>query len=143
VTDRSEIAEVASLLRPSLLRLVRVLRQQRAELSVTITHLSAMATLEKSGAMSAGELASYERVQPPSMSKVLATLEEAGYVRREPHPSDRRQAIIALTETGRDLLESERQMRDAWFSKQLARLGPDEVAALRSIIPLLDKLAEQ
>ena len=50
--------------------------------------------------MSAGELAACERVQPPSMTKVLASLEERGLVRRDAHPSDRRQAIIAITDAG-------------------------------------------
>ena len=47
-------------------------------MSVTLTQLSAMATLQKKGAMSAGELAACEQVQPPSMTKVLASLEEQG-----------------------------------------------------------------
>jgi DNA-binding MarR family transcriptional regulator len=139
---RDDVSELATALRPSLLRLVRVLRQQRAELSITLTHLSAMATLEKNGPMSPGELASQERVQPPSMTKVLATLEEVGFVRREPHPTDRRQAIIVLTPTGLELLESERRVRDAWLNNQIERLDPQEREALRAALPVLDKLAE-
>jgi len=73
---RTTIPELASLLRPALLRLTRIVRNQRVDLSVTLTQLSAMWTLEKRGPMSAGELANFERVQPPSMTKVLANLEE-------------------------------------------------------------------
>jgi DNA-binding MarR family transcriptional regulator len=101
-----------------------------------------MGTLRKKGAMSAGDLAAHERVQPPSMTKVLAMLEEKGLVTRAAHPSDKRQAIIALTAAGLDLLESERRQRDAWLSQRLAQLTPDERAALRDVIPVLDKLAE-
>jgi DNA-binding MarR family transcriptional regulator len=142
VTARNDIAELASELRPPLLRLLRVIRQQRADLSITLTHLSAMATLEKSGPMSPGELAAQERVQPPSMTKVLATLEDAGFVRRNAHPTDRRQAIIELTATGHDVLESERRVRDAWLNEQIALLNADEREALRAVIPVLRKLAE-
>ena len=134
-------AELASLLRPSLLRLTRVIRNQRVDLSITLTQLSAMGTLEKSGPIGAGELAARERVQPPSMTKVLASLEEHGYVRREPHPTDRRQAIIVLTDEGRKLLDSERRSRDAWLTQHLNELTADERALLARVVPVLDKLA--
>jgi DNA-binding MarR family transcriptional regulator len=93
--------------------------------------------------MSAGELAAYERVQPPSMTKVLANLEERGLVRRDPHPTDRRQAIIAITAAGQELLDSERRSRDLWLSQHLATLTVQERALLEQVVPVLDKLAEQ
>lgn len=140
---KSRSAELAVLLRPSLLRLTRLIRNQRADMSVTLTQLSAMGSLNKHGPMSAGELAAWERVQPPSMTKVLAHLEARGLVRRDAHPGDRRQAIISVTDAGRDLIERERRSRDAWLSKRLASLTPDERALLRNVLPVLDKLAEQ
>ena len=136
-------AELASQLRPALLRLTRLVRNQRVDMSVTLTQLSAMATLSKRGAMSAGELATCERVQPPSMTKVLANLEEKGLVRRDAHPTDRRQAIIAITDAGLELLESERRSRDAWLSRQLGVLSAEERALLQQVVPVLDKLAQQ
>ncbi|HEY3087013.1 MAG TPA: MarR family transcriptional regulator [Jatrophihabitantaceae bacterium] len=142
LTSRLTAAELSAALRPSLLRLTRILRNQRVDLSVTLTQLSAMATLSKKGPMSAGELAAFERVQPPSMTKVLASLEDKELVRRDAHPTDKRQAIIVLTNAGARLLESERRQRDAWLSQRLARLTPDERARLRDVIPVLDKLAE-
>jgi DNA-binding MarR family transcriptional regulator len=141
-TSRLTGAELSAALRPSLLRLTRILRNQRVDLSVTLTQLSAMGTLRKKGPMSAGELAAFERVQPPSMTKVLASLEDKGLVRRDSHPTDKRQAIIVLTDAGARLLDSERRQRDAWLSQRLARLTPDERALLRDVIPVLDKLAE-
>lgn len=111
-------------------------------MSVTLTQLSAMGTLLSRGPMSAGELAACERVQPPSMTKVLANLEERGLVRRDAHPGDRRQAIIAITEAGTALVYSERRTRDAWLAPRLSQLTPEERALLRNVIPVLDKLAE-
>jgi DNA-binding MarR family transcriptional regulator len=142
-TGRRTSSELAALLRPPLLRLTRLIRNQRVDMSVTLTQISAMATLAKRGSMSAGELASCEKVQPPSMTKVLANLEERGLVRRDQHPSDKRQAIISVTDAGRDLLESERRSRDAWLSRRLTELSPEERAKLHDVIPILDKLAEQ
>jgi DNA-binding MarR family transcriptional regulator len=135
-------AELASVLRPALLRLTRLVRNQRADTSVTLTQLAAMGTLFKNGPMSAGELAAIERVQPPSMSKVLANLEERGLIRRDPHPSDRRQAIVGITEQGVELLSSERRLRDAWLSRRLAELSADERELLVRVVPVLDRLAE-
>ncbi|HET6876963.1 MAG TPA: MarR family transcriptional regulator [Jatrophihabitans sp.] len=139
---RATISELASLLRPSLLRLTRLVRNQRVDMSVTLTQLSAMATLSKYGPMSAGELAGFERVQPPSMTKVLANLEERGLVQRTQHPTDRRQVIIAITPAGIALLDSERRSRDAWLSRGLASLTPEERSLLQQVVPILDKLAE-
>ncbi|MCW2595857.1 MAG: hypothetical protein QOJ78_1889 [Pseudonocardiales bacterium] len=140
---RTTIAELASLLRPSLLRLTRLVRNQRVDTSVTLTQLSAMATLHQRGPMSAGELAACEKVQPPSMTKVLANLEERDLVRRDPHPGDKRQAIIGITDAGTALLDSERRSRDAWLTRRLAALTPEERALLQRVIPILDKLAQQ
>ena len=139
---RATISELASLLRPALLRLTRLVRNQRVDMSVTLTQLSAMGTLSKYGPMSAGELAGCERVQPPSMTKVLANLEERGLVQRSQHPSDRRQVIIEITPAGTALLDSERRSRDAWLTRRLASLTPEERALLQQVVPILDKLAE-
>ncbi|WP_375486290.1 MarR family winged helix-turn-helix transcriptional regulator [uncultured Jatrophihabitans sp.] len=137
------VAALASLLRPSLLRFTRLVRNQRVDTSVTLTHLSAMNTLVQHGPMSAGELATCEKVQPPSMTKVLATLEERGLVSRQPHPDDKRQAIITITEAGQALLIEERRSRDRWLSLRLATLSPEERDVLHRVVPILDKLADQ
>lgn len=141
-TTKNSNAELSSVLRPVLLRVTRMLRNQRADQSLTLTHLSALAAL-LNGPMSAGELAAFEKVQPPSMTKILATLEARELVRREVHPSDRRQAIIALTPQGESLLDSERRSRDAWLSQRLAVLTPEERQVLSAAIPVLAKLADQ
>lgn len=137
----SEAAELASILRPSLLRLTRVIRNQRVDLSVTLTLLAALMTLANRGPMSPGELAGHERVQPPSMTTILAKLEAKGLVSRSPHPQDGRQVVVAATDAGRAFIAKERQARDAWLSTRLARLSEDERRQLREIQPLLDRLA--
>ncbi|MEO9137788.1 MAG: MarR family transcriptional regulator [Jatrophihabitans sp.] len=136
-------AELASQLRPALLRLTRLVRNQRVDTSVTLTQLSALYTLGVHGPMSAGELAACEQVQPPSMTKVLADLEEYGFVSREKHPTDRRCAVIGITAAGTALLESERRSRDAWLTRRLAELTPDERTLLERVVPILNSLAQQ
>lgn len=142
VQTKLTAAELAAALRPSLLRLTRRVRNQRVDTSVSLAQLSAMGTLLKRGAMSAGDLAAFEQVQPPSMTKILAGLEDKALVTREAHPSDKRQAIIVLTQAGSDLLESERRRRTAWLAQRIAKLTADERRAIRDVIPVLDKLAE-
>jgi DNA-binding MarR family transcriptional regulator len=127
-------------LRPALLRLTRTIRNQRVDESVTLTLLAALMTLEKYGPMSPGELAAHERVQPPSMTKILAKLEEKGLVQRTPHATDRRQVVVAATPAGTTLLAKERQERDAWLSTRLAMITPAERELLARVAPLLDRL---
>ena len=133
---------LASALRLSVVRLNRRLRGQRADTSVTLTQLAALATLKRHGALTPGELAAHEKVQPPSMTRVLAALEERGLVERRPHPTDGRQALVELTAEGRDLLRSEVRMREAWLARKLGELTEEERATLRSASELIDRLVE-
>lgn len=134
-------AQLAASLRPALLRLTRLIRQQRADMSITLTLVATLMTLDRLGPMSATELAACERIQPPSMTKILAKLEDAGLVNRTPHATDRRQSVVSVTEAARELIARERGARTAWLSTRLDMLEPAEREVLRSAVPVLDKLA--
>ncbi|MCU1688621.1 MAG: transcriptional regulator, MarR family [Pseudonocardiales bacterium] len=142
-TEAPETAGLATDLRHAVLRLTRRLRSQRADISVTITQLMALGTLFKHGPMSAGELAAHERVQPPSMTKILVALEEHGLSRREQHPSDRRQIVIQVTDAGRELLEQEGKLRDAWLATQLATLTAGDRDLLARASEVMSRLATE
>jgi DNA-binding MarR family transcriptional regulator len=135
------ITELASRLRHSLLRVTRLIRSQRTDTSVTLAELSALTTLCREGPMSAGELAMCEHVQPPSLTKVLASLEDYKLVRRGVLATDRRQAVIEPTQLGRRLLASEQRSRDTWLAVRLERLTAQERDMLDRVAPILDKLA--
>src|ERR1700742_1828891 len=101
---------LATAMRISISRLARRLRVERLGLGGTETVLSdiqlaALAALERHDSMTPGELAEHEKVQPPSMTRVIAVLEERGLVLRAPHPTDRRQVVLTVTTAGRDLVE--------------------------------------
>jgi DNA-binding MarR family transcriptional regulator len=132
---------LASALRLSVMRMARRMRAERADTSLTLTQLAALATVERHGPMTPGELATAERVQPPSMTRVVASLQEAGVVARAPHPTDGRQALLSVTDEGAALLREDRRRREAWLAGQLAALSDDERALLRDAVPLLDRLA--
>ena len=88
----------------AVVRLARQLRFRRVESAVTLSQLSALTTLAKEGAMTPGALASRERVRPPSMTRIIATLTELGLVERTAHPADGRQVLVAVSSTGADLM---------------------------------------
>lgn len=134
--------ELASVLRLSVMRLARRLRHERAETALTLTQLSALSAIDRHGAMTPGELAAHERVQPPSMTRVLAVLEERGLVSRIPHPTDGRQSIVSATDAARALLREDRRRREAWLVGRLAELTEADRAALRAVAPILDRLAQ-
>jgi len=135
-------AALASALRMTVMRLARRLRAQRVDTGHTLSQLAALATVERHGSMSPGELAAHEKVQPPSMTKLIARLEADGLLQRSPHPTDRRQQLLALTRAGRDLLAADRRRRDAWLSTHLGTLDADQLTALAQVLPLLQRLAE-
>ena len=136
-------AELASALRLSLLRVARRLRSQRVNTAVTLSQLSALATVLKCGPLSAGEIAAIERVQPPSMTKILASLEGAGWVERSSHPDDRRQSIIAITAAGRELLAEETRARDEWLAKRLVEFSQSDLRKLSEAVEVLDRLGSE
>lgn len=130
-----------SALRIAVARLARRLRAERSADSLPLSQMSALATLVHHGPMTPGELAGCEKVQPPSMSRILAMLEDRGYVGREPHPTDRRQAVLSVTEAGRRLIAEDRRRRDVWLAGRLAELSAAELELVRAVVPLLDRLA--
>ena len=145
-SDRSD-AGLATTLRISVSRLARRLRVERtvpglAEPDLSETQLAALAALDRHGSMTPGELAAHEKVQPPSMTRVISALVEAQLVRREPHLSDRRQVVLTVTDAGRDLVNKARRRRDVWLAKRLTELTPAERATLRAAAPILEKLSQ-
>jgi DNA-binding MarR family transcriptional regulator len=130
----------ASALAGAVSRLSRRLRQER-DSALTATQLSALGSLLRHGPLTVGALATYERVRPPSMTRTVNCLVEAGLVRREPHATDGRQVVLHLSEQGATVLESERRRRDAWLAQQLRLLAPEQRDLLRRTAPLLEELA--
>lgn len=132
---------LASALRLSVMRLARRMRAERSDTSLTLTQVAALATLERQGPLTPGELAAAERVQPPSMTRVVSSLQDAGLVRRAPHPTDGRQVLLSVTPAGGALLRKDRRRREAWLNRRLAELDDDERTLLADAVVLLDRLA--
>ncbi len=140
-------AGLATAMRISITRLARRLRVERLGLGATETALSdiqlaALAALERHDSMTPGELAEHEKVQPPSMTRVIAVLEERGLVTREPHATDRRQVILTVTAEGRDVVQRVRRRREAWLAQRLQELTHGERQILRAAAPILEKISQ-
>ena len=132
---------LASTLRLSVMRLARRMRAMRADTSLSLSQLAALATLERHGPLTPGELAAHEKVQPPSMTRLLAGLEAAGLVTRAAHATDGRQVVMTVSPAGQALLREDRRRRDAWLAQQLRTLDPDEIAVLGRAAVILERLA--
>jgi DNA-binding MarR family transcriptional regulator len=139
-------AGLATALRISVSRLARRLRAERLakglEPGLSDTQLAALASLERHSAMTPGEMADHEKVQPPSMTRVIAALEELGLVMRAPHATDRRQVVLTVTARGREVVQQSRRLREEWLAQRLRELTPQERAALRAAAPILEKLSQ-
>ncbi|MEU7868353.1 MarR family transcriptional regulator [Dactylosporangium sp. NPDC049140] len=137
---RLAAAQLAAALRDSITRLNRRLRQARPMGDLTITQLSALTSLELGGALTPRELAELERVQPPTLTKIVAKLEERGLVQRSPHPTDGRQVILAASESGRAVVAEHRRTRDEWLAKHLMALTPEEREVLTKAAEILGRI---
>jgi DNA-binding MarR family transcriptional regulator len=132
---------LASTLRLSVMRLARRMRAQRAETMLTLSQLAALATLDRHGAMSPGELAAHEKISPPSTTRLIGVLETTGLIERTAHPTDRRQVMLAVSPAGQALLKEDRRRRDVWLAQRLQALDADELEVLQRAAGILDRLA--
>lgn len=135
-------AELAARLRLVVMRLARRLRQQAPE-ALSPSQLSVLSTLESHGSLTPTELAAAERVKPPTITRVVAILEEAGLVRRKSDPGDRRSSRVELTARGRELIERDRRRKTAYLAKQIAKLSEEEVRALNRAVELIERMVKE
>ncbi|WP_327143547.1 MarR family winged helix-turn-helix transcriptional regulator [Nocardia sp. NBC_01327] len=143
MTTPSDIRALAGELSLAVVRLTRHLRGRRADAQISLTQLSALATLNRDGAMTPGTLAAKERVQPPSMTRVIASLSEMALVVRNPHPTDGRQIIVSLSESGRALVADENHAREAWMTEQLSSLTPDQLSVLGQAVAIMKQIVDE
>ena len=135
------VTELASRARLAVMRLARRLRQQ-TDTEVTPSQISALFATERLEPVTLGDLAAAERIQPPSMTRVVAGLEDAGLVSRESDASDRRIARLRLTADGRRVLDRSRSRKTAYLAARLRRLPQDDLDALEHAVGVIERLLE-
>jgi DNA-binding MarR family transcriptional regulator len=139
--ERATAEQLAKTLREAIHRLNRRVRQARPVGDLTFSQLSALTSLQLAGALTPRELADVERVQPPTMTKIVGKLEDRGLVARTPHPTDRRQVILAATEHGRAVFAQFEKARNEWLASQLAELTPEQRDTLARAAEILQQVA--
>ncbi|MFC3998536.1 MarR family transcriptional regulator [Nocardiopsis sediminis] len=135
-------AGLAAVLRVAVSRLARRLRAQRPDASLSLGQSAVLFTLARHGQMTPGALADQEKVQPPSMTRIIAALEERGMVRRTKHPDDQRRQLVDLTDEGRALVRADTRRREAWLAQRLIELTAEEKETLRKAAEILDRLSQ-
>ena len=134
--------DTAPRLRLVIARVARLLRQNvDVDTGLSTSLLSALATIGRVGPVTLGDLAAAERIQPPSMTRIVTQLEERGLVLRLVDERDRRVARVELTSEGRRLLHRSRTLKNAFLAQRLKALTPDEMRTLSAALPILERLA--
>jgi DNA-binding MarR family transcriptional regulator len=138
----SSQADLAVRLRLAIARTARRLRQEAGgELSPSQS--AALATIDRHGPLTPSELADRERIRRPTATRVIAVLEEAGLVDRTRDPQDGRSSLVALSAAGRELLAGVRKRKNAYLSRRLRELSPEERATLDHASAILERLLEE
>jgi DNA-binding MarR family transcriptional regulator len=138
--DRDSVAALAFELRETL---SRGTRRIRVESGPSVSQLAVISHLRRRGALSTNDLAATERVRPQSMTGTVRSLEESGLVRRRPHPTDRRQVLIELTNKGIKTLDSVYAMREDWLTAVILQtLTADERQELQRGLTLVRRIID-
>jgi DNA-binding MarR family transcriptional regulator len=122
-----------------------LLRRLRAESNpggLTWSQVATLSRLEKVGWVTTADLARAESVKPQSMGATLAGLEQEGLVQRQPHPTDGRQVLFALTERGIATRQRNTLLKREWLLAAFAKLEPAEQQTLISAIALIRRLGD-
>lgn len=137
-----ELPELSSIVRRAVVALGRRLRVERSATGLSLTKLSLLGHLYRKGSMSAAELAALERVQPQSLTRVLAELAASGLVSRRADAQDGRRVLLDITGDGRATLSDDMHQRDAWLGRAMEELSVTERELLRLVAPLMERLAD-
>ena len=136
-------APLASDLRVALMHSVRRLRLERSSDRISDGQYAVLAALSNRGPMTPTALAEDQNVQPPPMTRTVNALVEAGLVRRDEHPTDRRQVLVSITDVGQAEVRETRRRRTEWLAVRLAALEPEERETLARAATLLRRIASR
>jgi DNA-binding MarR family transcriptional regulator len=135
-------ADLAVRLRLAVVRTARRLRQEAGE-ELSPSQAAALSTIDRHGPLTPSELADRERIRRPTATRLIAILEDTGLVDRTRDPQDGRSFLVALSPTGRELLARVRTRKNAYLSRRLRELSPEDRATLDHASAILERLLEE
>lgn len=134
--------ELAARLRVAVTRLNRRLRQQSLA-GLSPTQAQMLGTVDRLGRPTLGELAVAEQVQPPTITRLVASMERGGLLARSADEEDRRIARVRLTGEGRRTLQRIRSLKTAFLTRRLAELAPEDRRQLAAVTEMLERLVAE
>ncbi len=134
--------DIAGRLRSAVNRLQRRLRQESLG-GLSPAQASALGSVSRHGNPTLGELAAIEQVQPPTITRIVASLTEDGMVTRVADVNDRRSARVRITPAGERALERMRTRKNAFLLRRLDQLSSDEQRHAAELVALLEHLLEE
>ena len=138
----SPSAHIAHELRQGVVTLARRLRATQSDVALSGMSLSILGRLHRDGEANPSALAAQEHMQPQSLTRVLAALEERELIERLPDPRDGRQVRIRITKAGRLALREDAKLKEAWLAAAIERLSPTEREVLRLAGDLMRQMTE-
>ncbi len=142
-TDASPSARIAQELRQGIVTLARRLRATQSEVALSSMSLSILSRLHRGGETTPSALAALEHMQPQSLTRVLAALEEHQLIERAPDPSDGRRVLVRITKAGRIALREDAKLKEVWLAAAIEKLSPTEREVLRLAGELMRQMVEE
>lgn len=139
--EMSANPELAARLRVAVGRLHRRIRLDSND--VPPLQLSTLVSIQDHGPLRLGELAAREAVSAPTMTRVLAALDDRGLILRSPDPADARSTRVELSPAGVKVLTEVRSRRTALLDARLARLTAEQRTALEIALPALESMVKE
>lgn len=136
----SEVSDAAAF-RHAIHRLSRRLRK-RAEFGLTPSQVSVLMTIDRHRQLRLGELGRLEQIGKSSVTRVVATLEGAGYIDRQVDPEDRRSFLVQITPHGHQVLDAALARQDDYLRRQLDGLDAADREHLSATIPVIERLLD-
>jgi len=137
-----DVIALATAMRTCVMRLSRQLRAERSDESLTQGQLSALGAIESRGPMTPSQLAAFEQIPPPSVTRIIAALSDRGYIARTTPDHDRRQVLLTATPSGRRIVHADRERRTKWLSAMLETLEDRQRRDIAAALPHLEQLIE-
>ncbi|PFG32287.1 MarR family winged helix-turn-helix transcriptional regulator [Sanguibacter antarcticus] len=140
-TDLCGPDTLAGQLRVALTRVSRRLRAQKGDAELTEGQLAVLFAIRKLGPMTPGALAEHENMRPPSMTRIVSALADAGLVLKVGDATDRRLVVVEMTALGASEIAETKRRRNQWLTEKLDGLTAEDRQTLARASELLTEIA--